>query len=389
MRNIIAEIRQWNRDFALLAVAVFGVGVFFGVQLTIYNNFIVDRLAIEPDALGMVEALREVPGLLNAAIIALLASVAAPVAAGVSLIVMGAGLAGYVAVDTVMALAVFSFIWSIGFHCWVPLEQSMALMFSPGNQKGRWLGQLRAVQSVGWLLSIGGCLILYQYIGYNGLFVLAGIATMSGGVAIFFTSRARPPNEKAWVFKRQYSMYYLLQFLQGCRKQMFITFAIFALVKVHGMPVTTTMVLILINQVLVTVTGPTVGRWVDRFGERRMLSASYICLILVFTGYATITHRPTLYVLYCIDNLVFFGAIALSTYLYKIAPPEDLKPTLSMGVTMNHAAAVAAPLVGGFAWHYFGYEVIFFAGAFMAFLSLIASQWVRPEKFLKKQRVGG
>lgn len=181
------------------------------------------------------------------------------------------------------------------------------------------------------------------------------------------------------VFRRRYGVYYLLQFLQGCRKQMFITFAIFALVKVHGMPVTTTMVLVLINQILVTLTGPTVGRWVDRFGERRMLSWSYLGLIVVFTGYATVTHRPTLYVLYCVDNVIFFGGIALTTYLYKIAPAEDLKPTLSMGVTMNHAAAVAAPLVGGFVWYYFGYEVIFYAGAGLALLSLIACQWVRPE----------
>ena len=59
-------IAQWNRDFALLAVAVFGVGVFFGVQLTLFNNFIVERLGIEADELGFVEALREVPGFLNA-----------------------------------------------------------------------------------------------------------------------------------------------------------------------------------------------------------------------------------------------------------------------------------------------------------------------------------
>ncbi len=44
--RILESIRQWNRDFTLLAIAVFAVGVFFGVQLTMYNNFVVDRLAI-------------------------------------------------------------------------------------------------------------------------------------------------------------------------------------------------------------------------------------------------------------------------------------------------------------------------------------------------------
>ncbi len=380
MTRILERFRGWNRDFTLLAIAVFAVGVFFGVQLTVYNNFVVDRLAIEPNELGMVEALREVPGLLNAFVIAIMVGIPAPLFAGVSLILMGGGLMAYTTVDTVYALALFSVTWSIGFHCWVPLQQTMALQFSPGEAKGRWLGQLRAVNSVGWLLAVGCCLILYRFIGYNGLFIIAGVVTMGGGVAILFASRKRTDGELAFVFRRRYSVYYLLQFLQGCRKQMFITFAIFALVKVHGMPVTTTMILVLINQVLVTLTGPTVGRWVDRFGERRMLSLSYIGLIVVFLGYATVKDRPTLYVLYCIDNLIFFGGIALTTYIYKIAPAEDLKPTLSMGVTMNHISSVAAPLAGGFIWYFFGYEVIFFAGAALAFISLIASQWVNPEK---------
>ena len=116
---------------------------------------------------------------------------------------------------------------------------------------------------------------------------------------------------------------------------------------------------------------------VDHFGERIMLSASYFGLIFVFLGYALIEHRPSLYVLYCIDNLIFFGSIALTTYVHKIAPPEDLKPTLSMGVTMNHIAAVIGPLAGGLAWHLFGYQVIFFTGSALALISLVVSQWVR------------
>ena len=117
-----------------------------------------------------------------------------------------------------------------------------------------------------------------------------------------------------------------------------------------------------------------------------MLSVSYIGLAIVFFGYAVVHHRPTLYVLYCIDNLIFFGGIALTTYLHKIAPQEDLKPTLSMGVTMNHVAAVAAPLVGGFAWRYFGYEVIFLAGSVLAVISLIVSQWVDPQGLLDREK---
>ena len=96
-------------------------------------------------------------------------------------------------------------------------------------------------------------------------------------------------------------------------------------------------------------------------------------------------HRPTLYALYCIDNMIFFGGIALTTYAHKISPADELKPTLSMGVTMNHFAAVAAPLIGGLVWMQFGYQVIFFSGAALAFISLVVCQWVDPEGQLERE----
>ena len=372
-------ISEWNRDFRLLALAVASQGVFFGVQLTLFNNFVVDRLGIGARELGYVEGLREVPGFMNAFFVALMVRFAPPAVAAVSLMVMGVGIMAYADVDSVFLLALYSLVWSVGFHCWIPMEQSMALLFSPRGRKGKWLGQLRSVNSIAWLFSIMICRLVYDFIGYNGLFLLAGAATFAGGFAIYFASNRRPSRERGFVFKRRYGLYYLLNFLQGLRKQMFITFAIFALVKVHGMPVHTTMVLVFVNQVLITLTAPAVGRMVDHYGERRALSCSYIGLACVFFGYAVVTHRPTLYALYCIDNILFFGGIALTTYLHKIAPEEDLKPTIAMGVTMNHVASVAAPLLGGIAWHLFGYRVIFFAGAVLALISLVVSQWIDPE----------
>jgi len=384
-----SPLAEWNRNFALLACAVFSTGIFFGVQLTLYNNFIVERLNIEPHELGYVEALREMPGFLNALFIALMIHLALPVVAGGALIIMGLGIMAYAKVSSVFMLAVFSLIWSFGFHCWTPLQQAMGLAFSPAGKKGRWLGQLRSVNSIAWLLAIGLCMALVKWLDYEGMFVFAGLVTVLGGVALFFADRKRPPvREKGFVVKSRYKIFYALQFLQGCRKQMFITFAFFALVKVHGMPLGTAMKLAMINQVFIFLTGPLMGRMVDRYGERRMLSLSYVCLAFVFLGYAIIQHRSTLYALFCVDNMIFFGGIALTTYVNKIAPEEDIKPTLAMGVTMNHVSSVAAPFVGGMVWHFFGYQIIFFSGAALALISLVVTQWVRPEEQLVRDAAG-
>lgn len=114
-------------------------------------------------------------------------------------------------------------------------------------------------------------------------------------------------------------------------------------------------------------------------GRNLMLSASYLGLALVFIGYATLKNINYLYVLYCIDNFLFVGGIALTTYLNKITTPKDLKPTFAMGVTMNHIAAVTSPLIGGLVWMKFGYQIIFISGAAFALISLVFTQWLRVQ----------
>ena len=377
----------WNKNFALLAVAVFSVGYFFATQITLTNNFLVDRFGIEAHQLGYVEALRETPGFLNVFFIALMVHLAPSLVAVVALVLMGLGMSSYAAVNSVPAIALLSIMWSIGFHCWMPLQQAMALRFSPAGNKGKWLGQLNSVSSAAWPIAIGFSLLTFSLFSYEGLFVIAGIITIIGSLPLLLASRQKPAvREKGFILKRRYGLYYLLNFLEGCRKQMFVTFAMFALIKIHGMPVNTTMILVLINQLLLTFVGPLMGRLVDRYGERTMLGVNYLGLIFIFVGYALVQHRPTLYVLYCLDSLIFFGGIALTTYLHKIAPEQDLKPTISMGVTINHIAAVVAPLVGGLAWDYFGYQVIFFSGAVLAVVSLLVTRWVDPEGLLARER---
>jgi predicted MFS family arabinose efflux permease len=70
-----------------------------------------------------------------------------------------------------------------------------------------------------------------------------------------------------------------------------------------------------------------------------------------------------LYVLYTLDNLLYLSTTCLTTYVQKIAAPEDLMPTLSMGVSFNHIASVLVPLVGAALWNSFGYGATFYGGA--------------------------
>lgn len=107
-----------------------------------------------------------------------------------------------------------------------------------------------------------------------------------------------------------------------------------------------------------------------------MLSLEYGGLVFVFVGYALVGTKGAAAVLYVLDHLLFNFAMAIQTYFQKIGDPQDIAPTMAVGFTINHIAAVALPALGGILW-LIGYRLVFLAGAGMSLISLLAVQWIR------------
>ena len=150
------------------------------------------------------------------------------------------------------------------------------------------------------------------------------------------------------LLRRRYWLYYALTFLDGGRRHIFMTFAIFLLVDSHGVSIRTITILALINSV-VSIGGAYVfGRLIDRVGERPILVVAFGALAFIFLGYAVIPWLGVLFVLYILDHLFFSAEVGITTYLRRIlVKPDDLRPSLVAGQTMNHVAAVALPVTGG------------------------------------------
>jgi hypothetical protein len=99
-------------------------------------------------------------------------------------------------------------------------------------------------------------------------------------------------------------------------------------------------------------------------------------LIFIFLAYATVQSKALLAVLYILDHIFFNFAIAIRTYFQKVADPRDIAPSMAVGFTINHIAAVVLPVIGGALWMV-DYRIPFVAGAGMAMISLIAVQQIR------------
>jgi hypothetical protein len=81
-------------------------------------------------------------------------------------------------------------------------------------------------------------------------------------------------------------------------------------------------------------------------------------------------------IIYILDHIFFNFAIAIKTYFQKIGEPKDIAPSMAMGFTINHIAAVVLPVIGGYLWM-LDYRIPFIAGACFSIISLIAVQKIK------------
>jgi hypothetical protein len=368
-----AEARR-TRSMIFLGLAVAGAGFTMAVQMGLNTNFLVGEIGVTAFQQGLVEAFRETCGVLALGVLAVLAGFAEPLVGAAMLLLLAAGLSAYAFVHEYVWIVAMSMVWSQGLHVWMPLPNSMAFALAEPGRAGHRLGQIGAAGSVGFA---AGLLAAYGLtlagVAMRPLYLVAGgAAVLAAGACLGISRNLKTPGPRL-VFRRKYGLYYLLSFLEGWRKQIFLCFAPFLLVNTYKASLESILILWLIIQAIGYVAAPRVGRLIDRVGERRVLLVYYPSIILVFIGYAFIPNVHILFVLFVLDSVLFNLAMALTTYVNRIAPPSEHTPTLSMGVAMNHVAAVAMPFVGGLLWIYVGYQWAFLMGALATCLSVVAA----------------
>src|SRR2546428_481189 len=70
-------------------------------------------------------------------------------------------------------------------------------------------------------------------LGLRGTFVPTGLLVLAGAVAFLFMRDKQVAPRPRLVVRRRYGIYYALTLLDGSRRQIFSTFAVFLLIKVY------------------------------------------------------------------------------------------------------------------------------------------------------------
>lgn len=372
--------RIFTSKEALLYVMTISMVVSFSAWMSLLNNFTVEVASFNGSQIGILQSLREIPGLLAFTVILVLAFIAQQRLVYLSIMLLGLGTAATGFFPTPIGLYITTVIMSIGFHYLETLNQSLSLQWIEKERAPIVLGKLSAVKSFAGLLVFILIYILMNYLALEYKYVyliFGGFSFILGIFAWYLFTHFKEAiiQERKLRIKKEYWLFYALTFLAGARRQIFVVFAGFLLVEKFGVDIHNMIILLFANSILNMYIAPKIGKFIVSFGERITLKIEYVGLILVFVSYAYVDSVYVAFALYIIDHLLFSMAIALKTYFQKIANPSDISSASAVSFTINHMAAVFLPALLGLVWLQSS-SLVFIIGAIIAMGSLVLSFFV-------------
>jgi hypothetical protein len=366
---------------AFLMVLAFVNWLGFASWSALINNFAKEAAGFTGQDIGILQSVREIPGFLAFTAIILFWIMREQILAYFSLVALGIGVAITGFYPTLGGLLLTTTIMSLGFHYYETSQQSLQLQLLPKAEAPRLLGRIAGASAMAQLLAFGSIAVIWRVFqpGYITVFVAAGLVTVALTLtiwALFPRFQGSVPQNKGFVLRKRYWLYYALTFMSGARRQIFMAFGGFLLVERFGYDVSATAALLLATYGINTFMGPMLGNLIGKVGERATIQMENISLIAVFVGYALASHGHFagwgVYVagaLFIVDGVFFTLTLAQRTYFQKIADPADIAPTSAVAFTINHIAAVFLPVTFGLLWIR-DPAIVFYIGAGVATVSL-------------------
>jgi len=373
-----------KKDQMFRYLAVLTIASVAGLQIwrTLFNNFAVEVAHLQGNHIGMIQSAREIPGFLALLAIFIIMFMKEHKLSALSIVTMGIGVAITGIFPSYTGLIFTTLVMSFGFHYYETTNQSLTLQYFDQTASPWVFGKLRSYAAA---TNIGIGIIIFAMtavLTYLQIYLALGLLIIGAGVWGLLQNPTREdivPQRKRMILRKKYWLYYFLTFMAGARRQIFIAFAVFLLVKKFDYSIQEVTILFVINNIINFFLTPRIGKAIIQYGERKVLSVEYGTLIAVFIAYAYVDSKWIITILYIIDHIVFNFSIAIRTYFQKVSDPRDIAPSMAVGFTINHIAAVVIPAVGGIVWMV-DYRIPFLAGAVMSLISFLAVQLIRIQK---------
>jgi hypothetical protein len=368
-----------NPMFLYLAVLTICSTVGLQAWLTLFNNFAVEIAGLDGNHVGVIQSLREIPGFLALLVVYVIMVIKEHRLSALSVLIMGFGLAITGLLPTYVGLILTTLVMSFGFHYYETTNMSLSLQYFDENSSPWVFGKQRSYAAASSIAVGLAIYILAFFFSFAQIYLLLGGLIMAAAVWALNQKPAQRevvPQHKKMILRKKYWLFYFLTFMAGARRQIFMAFAVLLMVQKFHYSVQEVTALFVVNNAINYYLSPLIGKSIIRFGERKVLSLEYVSLVFIFMTYALTPSKWVVAGLFILDHIFFNFSIAIRTYFQKVGDPQDIAPSMAVGFTINHIAAVFLPAIGGFLW-VVDYRIPFFGGAVMAAISLMAVQKIR------------
>jgi predicted MFS family arabinose efflux permease len=399
MPKRFAELRKTPAGYGFILLAAMSVcyGFAYSSQTSIVTNFFIDDLHFSGSQFGYITAVREVGGFFLIFLMMALYRVSLQWLTAGALMILGIGYGLFGMSHGFLSLVPWVVVTSFGFHAVLQTQYALGMSLTTQDRAGRVLGRMTAFYQGGTFAAfvVVGLIFYFNWLSYAKTFIILGAVAFVGGIFIIRfphlhdgEPRKLAPKRERLVWNWEYRYYYALNLLDGIRQQVFFSFGLWVLAQHYHLKVPA-ICLVLAGGTLIAISTSTwIGRSIDRLGERKVIQAINVAYVIALGGYALSGHLAMACVFYILYSCITpFSSVAASTYLRKIAVPEEIAPTLAMGVTVLHATALVVPVAAGVILHYLGFRVPFAISCAAAVVTILITVRLDPHKQRSAARI--
>ena len=374
----------------LLSILVMGIG--YGLYKGLIDNYLAEIVTMNEMDRGVAEFFRELPGLLLVFILAAFYTLSAERIFRMGSLIMLGGMAMLPVLPADKALVTLAVcVYSLGDHIQMGMKNTLSMEYAHSGQEGKALGHQSAVYQVGtlagYLVIIAAFFFFTKDKPYRPFFVAAAVLTGLGALITFRVKGSSKPekNVNRFYFRKKFFKYYMLEVFYGARKQVFLTFGPYVLVRFYHADAGVISLLFAVSAVACYFLAPVAGSIIDRVGYRTVMISDTLILVIVCFFYGFAHHlfpMPVAFVVCCVnyvlDSVISLASMASNVYVKDISDsPEETRATISTGISVNHLITILIALFGGMIWRNLGIETLFILSAVLGLLNSAYAATIR------------
>ena len=377
MEKIKTVFREDSR-FKVFLLSILITGLSYGLYKGMLDNFLAEVVGMGEMGRGVTEFFRELPGILLVFLLAAFYMLSAESLYKAGAVIMLAGLAMHAVLPPTKVLATLAIcMYSLGEHIQLGMKNTLTLEYARPGRGGTALGLLSSTNQIGTLAGYLVIVLVFARFAekqpYSLFFALSAVlAGVSMVCAMGIRGKSQTDETKRrFYFHKKYTKYYMLEMFYGARKQVFFTFGPYVLILFYGAGAAAVSLLHAVCSVAGFLLSPVVGRIIDKVGYKAVMVADTLILVVVCFFYGFAHHLFPMKaaflvccVNYVLDSVISLASMASNVYVQDLADsPDEVKATISTGLSINHVITIFIALFGGWIWHALGIETLFMLSA--------------------------